>query len=350
MDLKENRTFSPSEVDFSGYTKGKNNIPWGYLLLYFILSAALCYFYHKKIVVPADWDGVNSLRAVMTFETGKPYQFRLLLPALFWFFKPIDLLYGKLLFSAYNMLALFSVVVVYYKLLCQYFTDKKKLLLFAPVILYPVLWNFVILNGSFQYYDFTAILVSTLGIYFIVKERFGLFLPVIILGLLNKESAAYLIFCYLLFNYRHIFTIKIIARTSLLAAVIIIIKITLGYIFRDNPGGNFEVGYFENMKILSGLFSDRTLFRNAFLNFGGMYVFGILLFLSGWWKKYPDKRKVFVNLTIIPYFIFGIYLTYITEVRVYTELIPMVTTLFLIFLSNFRRLGLEPLNTGGKTD
>jgi hypothetical protein len=126
-----------------------------------------------------------------------------------------------------------------------------------------------------------------------------------------------------------------------------VIKLTLGYLFRNNPGDNFEIGYYENIRIISSLFSNRVLFKQAFLNFGGLYIFIILLFISGWWKRYPDKRKLMVNLTIIPYFIFGIYLTYVTEVRVYTELIPMITTLFLIYLSNFKRFGLAPVQPEG---
>ena len=55
-----------------------------------------------------------------------------------------------------------------------------------------------------------------------------------------------------------------------------------------------------------------------------------------------------MNLAIVPYYIFGIFITYITEVRVYTELIPMITTLFLIFLSSFKFSGLEPRPAGKK--
>ncbi len=102
------------------------------------------------------------------------------------------------------------------------------------------------------------------------------------------------------------------------------------------------MGYYENIRIVKELFSNRVLLKNLALNFGGLYIFVILLFATGLWLKYPDKRKVYMNLAIVPYYLFGIYITYITEVRVYTELIPMITTLFLIFLSSFKFSGLEP--------
>jgi hypothetical protein len=123
---------------------------------------------------------------------------------------------------------------MYYRLLREYFEDKNRLLMFAPVILYTIFFNYIVLNQTLQYYDFTSILISIIGIYFIVKEKVAAFLIVFFLGLINKESAAYLIFSYLLFNYKDIFTIRIIGRTALLAALIILVKASLGYIQKQS--------------------------------------------------------------------------------------------------------------------
>ena len=53
-------------------------------------------------------------------------------------------------------------------------------------------------------------------------------------------------------------------------------------------------------------------------------------------------KLVFVNLAVVPYLLLGIFLIYFTEVRVYAELIPMFTTLFVIYLSTFEKLELKP--------
>jgi hypothetical protein len=205
-------------------------------------------------------------------------------------------------------------------------------------------WNYIILNETFQYYDFTSILIFTIGLYFIIKENFTAFLITFIIGIVNKESAAYLIFAYLLFNYKSIFTLKIMIRASLLAVILVCLKAGLGYIFRDNPGDTVEITYDANREFIRTLFGNRLYMKSVFLNFGAMYIFVILLFVSGWWKKFPDRRLVMINLAIVPYYILGMYITYIIEVRVYTELIPMITTLFLIYLSGFKRLNLQPIN------
>ncbi len=340
MGFSQYYDYVPSNIDMTGYHRGEpNKIPGGYLFLYLGLSLVLCYLYHKKIVAPFDWNSPNSMNAVGTYETSKPYQFRLLMPVLFGFFKPLAALYGKYLYSAYNAVIVFMIQVVFYKLLCRYFGNKRLMLRITPVILYPMLFNYVILNGSFQYYDFTAILLTVFGLYFITRENFKGLLIVFILGVLNKETIGYLIFSYMLYNYKIIFTRKIIVNTAILGIIFVGTKLLLNYIFRNNPGDPFEVGYYENIRIVKVLLGNRTMMRNLALNFGGLYIFVILLFVLGAWKKFPDRRLVYVNLAIIPFYIFGIYVTYITEVRVYTELIPMITTLFLIYLSTFKRFG-----------
>jgi hypothetical protein len=116
----------------------------------------------------------------------------------------------------------------------------------------------------------------------------------------------------------------------------------LSFVFKDNPGATYEVGFSENIRILTNLFSNRIFMKNLGLNFGAIYIFVILLFVSGRWKKFPGKRLVFLNLGFVPYLILGLYLVYYTEVRVYTELIPMITTLFLVYLSTLDKLKLKP--------
>jgi hypothetical protein len=335
--------FLPQKFDFNNpYSRGKNEIPWIFIYIYLALSVIFCYLYHIKIVAPVDWNAPNSINAVTSFETAKPYQFRLLIPSLFSFLGPIYKFYGKYLYSAYNVTVVLSLLMVYYKLLCGYFINRKNLLWITPVILYPMLWNYIILNQSFQYYDFTAILLFTIGLYYIVRENFLALIITFIVGIINKETAGYLIFAYMLYNYKSIFTRKVIVNTAILGIIFVGWKLLLNYIFRNNPGDSFEVGYYENIRIVKELFGNKVLLKNLALNFGGLYIFVILLFVTGAWKKFPNKKLLFINLVIVPYYIFGIYITYITEVRVYTELIPMITTLFLIYLSGFQKLGLQP--------
>jgi hypothetical protein len=241
----------------------------------------------------------------------------------------------------------YFIVIAYYKLLTEHILNKKAILYLSPIILYPILWNYIILNASFQYYDFTAILIYTIGLYYIVREDFNKLLIVFIIGLINKETIAYLIFAYIFFNYRVIFNRKIILNTLLLSVLFISYKLFLSYIFWNNAGDSFEIGFAVNVEIIKNLPFNRIYQKNLLLNFGPLYVFIFLFLIGRRWRKYPDKRKVFMNLAFIPYILAGIYITYFTEVRVYTELIPMITTLFVIYLSTFTKLNLQPVGEDG---
>ncbi len=311
-------------------------------LLYLLMSLGICLLYYKKIVLYADFNGPSSISAVASFETFKPYQFRLLIPFIFMILKPFNLIDSKIFFLLYSMSIIYMLLIVYYNFLCKYFEDRQKVIFYTLVILYPILWNYIILNQSFQYYDFTAILIYTIGLYYIVTENFKGLLITFIIGIINKESAVYLAFSYLLFNYKEIFTKKIIFNTALLGLILIVFKILTSYIFRDNPGATYEVGLTENIRILTNVLNNKVFMKNLGFNFGVLYIFAVLLFVSGRWKKFPDRRFIFVNLAFVPYIILGLYMIYFTEVRVYTELIPMVTTLFLVYLSTFKNFKLYP--------
>jgi len=322
-------------------------LPFKIHVWYFLLSAVLVLLYYIKVVGPADFNSPSSMNAVLSFETAKPYQFRLLMPFLFMIFTPLTFIPEKIAYSIYSIFIVYSLLIIYKGLLCKYFDNERIVYYYSPVILYPMLWNYVILNQSFQFYDFTAVLIFTIGLYFIVTENFKGLLITFIVGIINKESAAYLAFSYLFFNYKKILTWKVILNVFILAVIFTAIKISLNLIFESNPGGTIEITVNENIRILSNALGNRIFMKNLGLNFGALYVFTILLFITGRWKKFFDRRLVFSNLAIVPFLIFGFCIVYYTEVRVYAELIPMVTTLFLIYLSTIKRFNLTELKRSG---
>ena len=230
--------------------KENKNIPLAFHLFYLFLSAGLCYLYYKKIVESVDFNAPNSINSVASLQTAKPYQFRLLIPFLFMLFKPVTFIPEKIIYIIYDFIIVYLIIVVYCKFLFQYFINKKTGLFLAPVIIYPMLFNYVILNQSFQYYDFTSILLFTLGLYFIVKQNFKWFIISFIVAVINKETAVYLIFAYIFFNYKTIFTKRIIINIFFLVFIFAGYKILLSYVFRNNSGDIFEVGFPVNVESL----------------------------------------------------------------------------------------------------
>jgi hypothetical protein len=308
-----------------------------------MLSLSLAYLYYLKIVIPHGENAAHSIISVSTFNTYKPYQFRLLVPFIFILFKPISFIPQKTIFLFYTALVIYLIILIYFKVLSEYFQNTKANFILACSIIYPMIWNYVILNQSYQYYDFTAILIFTFGLYLIIKEKFFPLTIVLVIGVFNKETSGYLVFAYLLYNYKSLFTWKILFRTSLLVIVYIAIKVILSYVFRNNPGDTIEICLSSNIEIIKSIFSNTIYLKNILLNFGGIYISIFLLFLSSRWKKFPSKKLLFINLAFLPNIFLGFFVTYFDEVRVYAEFIPLVTTLFLVYLSTFKKLNLKPV-------
>lgn len=328
--------------------KNENKIPIGYHILYVLLACVLAYLYYIKIVLPTDPDAPNSINAVASLETAKPYQFRLLIPFIFVLFKPLVFISQKTIYLVYTIVITYSIVIVYKKILGEYFQNKKAVLLCAPVILYPMLWNYIFLNQTYQYYDFTAILIFSLGMYFIIKDNIKWFLIIFILGIFNKETSGYLVFAYMLFNYKILFTKKIILSTAVLIAGYIAVKLLLGYIFRNNEGDQVELCMYENINIIKTFTSNKIYMKHILLSFGVMYLFLFILFLTGRWKRFLPHNLVFINLAFIPNIIIGFFVTYYDEVRVYAEFIPLITTSFFVYLSTFDKLKFMLVVNGNK--
>jgi len=285
--------------------------------------------------------------AVLSFTAQKPFQFRVLVPFIYkaMSIAGLGLLPPKAIFLGMSILIVYMIIFMYKLVLDEYFQNKNLNIILAITILYPMTWNYVLLNQAYLFYDYMSILVYITGMYFILRNKFLPFVLVFAIGLLNKETTAYLIFAYLFYNYKIIFTKKIILNTVLLTVIFLIVKMVLLLIFYNSPGSSVEICVYENQKILANLFKDRVLLKNSVLCFGGLYVFTFYLFISGRWKRYAaigGKGKLFINLVFIPYMIMGIFIVYFTEVRVYTEIIPMLTTLFLILLSTVGNIGINP--------
>lgn len=320
----------------------KNKISLIIHIFYFLIACTFCFLYFQKVVASADFDAPNGINTVLSFSAAKPFQFRLLIPFLYRMFSFISFIPSKAIYMVLDCGIIYLTIVVYYYFLNEYFQNKIINLFLAPVIIYPMVWNYVLLNQTFQYYDFAAVLIFILGLYFIVKNNFKMLTAVFIIGIFNKETAVYLIFAYLLFNYKSIFKKEVIINTIVLTFIFISIKLLLAYIFRNNKGDIFELGFYVNIDIFKNIFINRIYAKNLALSFGGLYIFALLLFVSGKWKKFSAPGLVIMNLAVIPYLLFGIFIVYLTEVRVYAELIPMITTLFLIYLSTFESVKLIP--------
>jgi hypothetical protein len=229
----------------------------------------------------------------------------------------------------------------------EYFPGNKLNIILAVLILYPMTWNYILLNQLFSFYDFSSVLFYTLAMYLVLKEKFGLLLIVFIIGLINKETIAFIIPAFIFYNYKKVFKKEVILKTGILVILFGIFKVIMYYIFINNPGNFIENAFKGNIDMLKNLLHNYIYVKNIFLNFGAMYIFAIILMvrlIKG--NEIPgiSREKIFINYVFVIYLVMGIYIIYFTEVRVYAELMPMLTTLFILYLSTFVKLGILPKN------
>lgn len=308
-------------------------------VIYFFIAITFTYLYFQKIIAPADLDSpFGGFNSVLSYTANKPYQFRILIPIFYRVFSIVHVYNPKTFLFFYNTLVVYLIILFYYLFLSLYIKKKSVCSIFSIIIIYPMVWNYVLLNEIFCYYDMTSILLFTIGLYLIAKEKFWGLLTIFFIGLFNKETIAYLVFSYVFFNYSTLFTRKIVIRTAILVIIFLFIKILLYSVFGYSPGSFVELCYWYNVKIPKLFFTNILFTKTLLLNFGGMYILVILLFLSKYWKELITKLNkglIYINFTFIPFLALGFLIVYYQEVRVYAELIPIVTTLSIIYIIKF---------------
>jgi len=318
-------------------------------IYYFMVSFTLCYLYYHKLIFKADFHGVESsggIYAVLNFEALKPIQFRILVPYIFkaiqsvvFLIKPIP---DKALFFIITIGLCYMVLFSFFVLLGQYFKSRAMNCWLAAIIIYPMIWNYVIMNGQFFYMDFSILLIIILGFYCIVSEKYNWLLLVFFLGVLNHPSVGYLIIAFLLYNYNKLFRIRTILYTIVMAVMYVGIYKLMDYTFPGTSGYFVIFNLPRNLGLLHEL-PFHIILRDLVFNFGGLHIFALIFLLSGTWKRYRGPL-LYINLVIIPYVLSVLINFSIEEIRNYITIIPFVLILTLLFLSTFENSFLRPVD------
>jgi uncharacterized membrane protein YhdT len=180
----------------------------------------------------------------------------------------------------------------------------------------------------------------TAGMYFIITKKNYWLLAVIFISSFNHISTGFLILAYVLFNYRSLFTKKTIMFAILQSVIFIGCFIVLKMIYMDIPperDDSFFALYPETpfeaiMDLPKGI-----LIRDIFLNYGGLHIIGLLVLITGLWKKVKTEY-LSIFLLFIPYVLMAVLRIgiRIEEMRNWIPIVPFVTVLALIFFTGFR--------------
>lgn len=317
-------------------------------IYYFMISFTLCYIYYHKFIGKADFFSPTSsgaIYAVLSGEAIKPIQFRMLIPLLYKALQSVIYLFGeipdKAIFFLLTIFLCYLILFSFYMLLCEYFKGRAMNCWLASVIIYPMIWNFIIMNGQFFYMDFSILLIIILGFYAIVSEKYNWLLVIFLLGVINHPSVGYLIPAFLIYNYRRLFKFKTILYTSLMCVLYIGIYKFMDIYFKGTEGYFIIYNLPRNLSMIH-ILPLHIIVRDLLFNFGGLHIFALILFFSGAWKKFRGPM-LYINLVAIPYVLSVLVNFSIEEIRNYITIIPFVLILTLLFLSSFENSFLKPV-------
>ena len=310
-------------------------------IMYLLAAAVMSYLYYHKIISPIDlfndeWGGVFK---VLNLDAVSTVQFRFLVPLL------IGLFYYTLHLSPYALMWFFTVMfiyftfLVYYRIICIYFKNELFNSLVAVIIIYPLTWNLIAINNIFSFTDTASVFFMTASIYLILSHNYKLLIPVFFLGALNHYSIGFILPAFLLFNYRTIFTARILKYTSelvfLYAGYFIIAKMLLPELPAERDNGYLLIDFERNFRHIKNS-SIHIMLRDIFFNFGGIHIFTFLFYFSPVWKKIKKEYSMY-NLTILIFVAmtltgFGLFSE---ELRCYVPILPFLMIPAMIFLSQF---------------
>ncbi len=286
-----------------------------------ILFALLTCLYFNQLVF--QWNHeckLCKLEYLLNGTAQKPFQYRVLIP---WLIQGVSSVIGPSIPAStickwINFFFLFAFVMAF-----QYWANitignKKTSLLAVLIVLYMMPFHYLLLRqGNLWYpWDMSTLFLFTLGLIALDQENWRLFYPLFAVATFNKETTCFLI---LILFYAKIGRLNWKQMATHLAAgttIWLTVKLVLYFVFKDDASG----ALFEN-KLRSNLQFVATL--PNLLSVIGMFGFLWLPVLM----YYPKIKNQFIQRALLttPIFFLGmLYVGNIFELRVFSEMIPLI--------------------------
>jgi hypothetical protein len=171
---------------------------------------------------------------------------------------------------------------------------------------------------AFHYlYDIPQLFLFSLGLYLIYREKMITFILVFTLGCLNKETSVLLLIPFWIHFFGKLPLPRLIGFSVLQVVIFLVIKLTLGEIYEDNPGNVMEIFIAYQWREMMHGFSRTTL----------VAVLGALFAVCYRWAEKPlfAREALWIGFPLLTlYFVGGCP----GELRVFFELFPALTLLY----------------------
>lgn len=287
-----------------------------------VSMVAFCVFYLTNTQVINEADP----RQLVEFQGQRPYQLRVLLPALLFgatHFLSLPLVASYQLLIIGFALALFATFRLY---LGQFCSPRGARWLALGIV--PALWVFYS-HRWFYLYDIPAAFFATLGLLLLVRERWRLYLLVFAVATVNRESSALLVLAFALTQWQRLSGPQFLRLLVAQAGIWLVARGLLNRLFAANPGAPVEVQLSWNISMLR-----KALFEGH-AEFGFVMAVSLMLFLwitASVTSQYVPQFLRRARGVVVPFLALMTVVGVLTETRLYGEMIPFLLTPALVGL------------------
>jgi len=227
----------------------------------------------------------------------------------------------KLIFQLLATLSVFGLLIVYRSYLSN-FVRPEFATVMSVAIVYPMLWNFCLLNDLYYPFDLPSLFFFTLGCHYIYQRKWHLYYPVFVLALLNRETSCFLVFVMIFCFFRRMRSRELLWHV--LAQGLIWAGLKSLFYFLLGPDTRvfalFRLSF--NARMLWGILTlsgngPKDLTKLA-LAFGGAW------WVLPWILRFQPRFLKRSTLVVIPFIVVIIFMGFADEIRDYVELIPVI--------------------------
>lgn len=254
----------------------------------------------------------------------RPYVYRVLVPllvrALECFYPCHPLIYTLIIM--YLSLIAFALTIRFFVI---FLWNSKLLGEVSSILSIIALFPFLIRDGKI--YDFMALFLNVLGLYFLMRKKWIGYFVVFVFGCMNKETMVLLTIIFAAGYFQKLDSREYWRLFLLQVFFFCVIKITISWIFRDNPG---DVAYYQ---LRSHLY---IITHNPYyLLVYGSFAICVAIFVILDWSQKPEFLRIAATCLIPVLVPLNLLFAKGFEIRNYLDLFPVF---FLLSIPSFGRI------------
>ncbi len=221
-------------------------------------------------------------------------------------------------------------LLFFYRRYLENFLAPAFAILFSAALVYPLIWNYCLLNTIYYPFDIPAVLFFVMGCDFMYRRRWLAYYLTLGLAVLNRDTSIFLIVVFALTGYGNTPPRKLLRHLIAQVAIWWGLK---GLMIALTPGG----GIMFTKSYLAGNLGTLRYMLTAPGDSLKDWIKLPLVF-GGSWLVFPwilRRQPTYLTrslLVIIPFVGAALFRATIDEVRVYGELIPVAFTPLVYFI------------------